>query len=569
MAENSKNKATTIQAFMITSLLSKYKDVVALFPVCNLTADLLLTYANNVLSLLHECGFIVFCLISDNNRINRNMFINMCGGETKPYILNPYCPGKKLFFLFDSVHLIKAIRNNWINQTGPDQKIYFPDPFDKKILFANLNYLKEIYEKEKNSVVKSAPKLSQKVLYPNSIERQNVTYALNLFDSTNCAALEMIVEKLGDNVSDTKLFIDLICKWWKVMNVKNPSKGKHLNDPMSEPIKSIQDDNFMFLIKFHEWLTEWDKLYNLKAIEKKNLGIPTKGGILSKETFFALKFTSNNIIEVIKYIFETIGSSYVLLGKFQTDSLEAHFGQYRQMSGGNFNVSCMQVIEAESKLKILNLISMYSENCGEFQIKDLKCILADENIEETEIPGVFYETFNSSDDIEITTETLSVLIFIGGYVAHKTSNKLKCSDCITLIVKDKTLDIDCPEDVYKYLMIIDRGHLKWPQDILSVIIVNAFQIFQKLINVKYEDAFLKFSNPKNLLMQLTIEKSEIIGINFSDACKCGNTLYNLIKQCLSGISNIFLNNYTKVRNDVKKFTGTKRKLSILVSSEKL
>ena len=62
------------------------------------------------------------------------------------------------------------------------------------------------------------------------------------------------------------------------MNVKNPSKGRHLNDPMSVPIKSIQDDNFMFLFKFHEWLTEWNKLYNFKANGKKNIGIPTKRG---------------------------------------------------------------------------------------------------------------------------------------------------------------------------------------------------------------------------------------------------------------------------------------------------
>ena len=79
---NSNKPATTIQAFMISSLLSKTKHVAALYPVCNLTADTLYDLTIKVLNFLHGLGYRVVSLISDNNRINRNMFERMCVGKS-------------------------------------------------------------------------------------------------------------------------------------------------------------------------------------------------------------------------------------------------------------------------------------------------------------------------------------------------------------------------------------------------------------------------------------------------------------------------------------------------------
>ena len=42
---------------------------------------------------------------------------------------------------------------------------------------------------------------------------------------------------------------------------------------------------------------------------------------------------------------------YVLSGKFQTDYLEFRFGQYRAMSGTNYNVSVTQLMESEKKVE--------------------------------------------------------------------------------------------------------------------------------------------------------------------------------------------------------------------------
>ena len=48
----------------------------------------------------------------------------------------------------------------------------------------------------------------------------------------------------------------------------------------------------------------------------------------------------------------------MLLGKFQTDCLEARFRQYRQLSGGKYNISLRQVFESEKKLHLLSTLKL-------------------------------------------------------------------------------------------------------------------------------------------------------------------------------------------------------------------
>ncbi|GBN43797.1 hypothetical protein AVEN_164865-1 [Araneus ventricosus] len=97
-AENANQQANTIQAFMMTSLFSRYKEIVALVPMKNQTADGLYCQTLQVLQLLNDCKYNVLFLISDNNTISRNMFTQMCQGDLVNCISNPVQPDNKLFF---------------------------------------------------------------------------------------------------------------------------------------------------------------------------------------------------------------------------------------------------------------------------------------------------------------------------------------------------------------------------------------------------------------------------------------------------------------------------------------
>src|SRR5688572_26092475 len=79
------------------------------------------------------------------------MFTLLCGGnELKPFIDNPFDSTIKLFFLFDSVHLLKCIRNNWVNQADTSQTFTYPDLDNKTLIhracFADLKKMHSFVE---------------------------------------------------------------------------------------------------------------------------------------------------------------------------------------------------------------------------------------------------------------------------------------------------------------------------------------------------------------------------------------------------------------------------------------
>ena len=58
----------------------------------------------------------------------------------------------------------------------------------------------------------------------------------------------------------------------------------------------------------------------------------------------------------------------MLLGKFQTDNFEARFGQYIMLSGSNYLVSVNEVLQSEKKLKVKNLLKLYTSSKGVIKI---------------------------------------------------------------------------------------------------------------------------------------------------------------------------------------------------------
>ena len=136
--------------------------------------------------------------------------------------------------MFDTVHLLKCVRNKWLNQKYPAQSFILPSPENlNNVTHASLLPLKTIHSAERTSYIKLAPRLSEKALYPTNLERQNVTYALQLFDEKNIAALKEFKEI---DASGTVLFMQQILSWWDIVNVKTPFKGIALRKNESCPV---------------------------------------------------------------------------------------------------------------------------------------------------------------------------------------------------------------------------------------------------------------------------------------------------------------------------------------------
>lgn len=326
----------TVQTFMISSIMSNYKDVVGLFPQTHVSGEGLYLLVQKIIELLSSIGFNIVSIICDNNRVNRKMFEMLCGGTIKESINNPYNEDT-IFLLFDTVHIFKCIRNNWLNQRDSQQTFKFPEPeillnqistteqdpntmiYPQNCMFARVSDLKEVYNFEQNNVVKLAPALSQKVLYPSNIERQNVALCTKFFDEKNVSALEVLFK---EEANGTCQLIKVVLNWWKIVNTKSTTIGIKSRDVFKQPIKSEEDAAIVFLDSFVQWLNEWSSFDS--AGEKKKQG--SFCGKLSNETQFSLNHTTQTLVAMCKHLLQTKTLQYVLLGKFQNDEIEERFG---------------------------------------------------------------------------------------------------------------------------------------------------------------------------------------------------------------------------------------------------
>ncbi|KAH8026573.1 hypothetical protein HPB51_021983 [Rhipicephalus microplus] len=244
MATNSQNAAKTAYVFMIQSLLSSSKDVVHILPVAKLDAIQLHQFLRELNNGLEATGFRVIAVVSDNNSINgKAMSFFSEPRKVDTVYKHPSDQSRRLFFILDTVHVLKCIRNNWLNQRYSGKCMFFPDtnglPDKPCVLTASFNTLLELHERERNELVRLAPTLSLKALKPSNLGRQNMKLVLKVFNSFTIAALNSAQAAERQHAKSTADFISTVLMWWRLVNVKTPDKRRHLRDDLQEPIKAV------------------------------------------------------------------------------------------------------------------------------------------------------------------------------------------------------------------------------------------------------------------------------------------------------------------------------------------
>lgn len=131
-------------------------------------------------------------------------------------------------------------------------------------------------------------------------------------------------------------------------------------------LRSLEDENFVLE---GIWFMDWN---DIRVQEESTENSRKRNGKLTLDTQQALEHTLFTVLEIIEYLKTVWNLHYILLGKFQIDPLEVRFGQHRQMSGGCYHDSVVQILESEKKLKRLAL-SLFSASQKEIKMSEL-CI---------------------------------------------------------------------------------------------------------------------------------------------------------------------------------------------------
>ena len=344
---------------------------------------------------------------------------------------------------FDFLHILKTIRNNWLNKKSDSKLFSYPDlncisisqcTNPLKIQFASFRDIRMLYNSEKDSLAKLAPCLTLKSCYPSILERQNVKLVLKVVHESTIAALAIQNEQRSPAFKcHTSEFVQILLSL-KIFNVNVPGKHIRLNDPLSSPM-TFNDERFVFLTRIVYRLEAWQSL-------------PEKGGKLSKQTFTSFRHACLALPEITNFLTENCGYSYLLTSFLQTDPLEHHFGLYRMMSGANYHVSYLQILESERRLRVSSILNLFSKQTVSSTSCLQKFIQSFSSIESTDCSievdlDPFMNAVSDLSTIECNIQVLQFLAFIAGYSIHRY---FKCSQpcliCRDILTLEKDLIID-------------------------------------------------------------------------------------------------------------------------------
>jgi len=157
-------------------------------------------------------------------------------------------------------------------------------------------YYRALYDIDKSSDIRAAPKLSHPHINPNPFQKMVVSYAAQIFSKTVADAICFYRDEMGnkfmENSKPTETFTRKINGLFDACNGRIP---KHGIKPGTVGFQCISDF-----------------LHSLKP----------EDSFASELTMSSIRVTLNSILDAMKYLCEEVKYAYVLTGKLNQDPIE-------------------------------------------------------------------------------------------------------------------------------------------------------------------------------------------------------------------------------------------------------
>jgi len=456
--------ASTLLCFMVKSLTSKYKDIVAIYPISKLTADIQHRCYNEVMALLRKVLLNVVAISVDNASTNRKFFVDcLCEGKLKTHITDAET-GQPIYLIFDPVHDLKNLYNNF-----QSRKVFHCPPMPPTLptgCTAQFHHIVELHTMESGMLLKKAHRLTPATIKPKSIEKTSVKLATSVFSESTCDALRFYADNEDKaEWTSTADFLSFVIKLWNVMNVKSRAKGRRKRDITMDPIRSSMDWKLEFLRECADFLQRWE-----------DSGKPG----LTRETFLALRHTCLSLADCASYLLDHRGMNYVLLGHLQSDAIERRFGWLRQLSGANYYISMRQVLESDRKIRALSLLKFSAISLTDIddKLQSGDVHSAEDSLADTISDLLKFNTLPSASDANI-------ILYVSGFMARSVYRVTKCEHCKESLVTSEALEpLDVSEELdysaSTFLDAINRGGLTKPTDFTFSVVVEFWRVFQEI-----------------------------------------------------------------------------------------
>lgn len=530
LAADSGEPAKTILCFMIKSLSSKYSDIVAAIPTHRLVMNDLKKSCLQILEVVMKAGFNVIALCCDNHPVNRSFYNDLSCGDINAPCSNPCDPDKKLFLLLDPIHTIKNVYNLF------QKRCVFDFPKDQ---FSNVNFshVKDMYNLESEMSLRKAHKLTSVVFNPTNIQRTSAKLAFSLFHESTVAALRYysIDHPHWQGTCD---FLSYIADLVKILNIRSSTVGGRRREDLQLPFSSNSDERLDLLLNYANFFEAW------RSSRKPGL---------SAETFTAVINACFVVRQLILHLLEECDFKYAITGYLQSDAIESRFGQYRQMSGGNFFVSVTQVLESEKKIKLVSLL----KHSG----IALSTIVESNEIDVNSAPPL---NLDFVPECDISESEQEIVFYVSGYCANKIRKNVSCSRCLSFVLSETNLPlVDQPTNFFK---IVNRGGLKCPADDTYEVCCTSYRIFCMIKESQF-DSFLRLPSPRDTFVSTVLQY-------LHEKCVCAFTCANnhdvntIWQKIIVSFFNCLIRNFLRSVNTKDAVEVASRKIHKLRSQRK-
>ena len=222
---------------MLKSVAGKYRDIISMSPISNISSEKVRTVWMNVAENLTKLGFDVAVSMNDGHPSNVRFF-SLLLGKTIPralqdsshcglFLPNPYQSEKKIFLAFDPTHLFKNFYGNFQMYKKFEFPTFKDSGVDKATCTrANFDDLQDLYDLEVSKPERHAHKLNQKILNPKSIEKTNAQLPVDVFMSRRLTRSATTLKKAIPIFQVQLIFFQIIHNWFTIFNVISLCSGQ-------------------------------------------------------------------------------------------------------------------------------------------------------------------------------------------------------------------------------------------------------------------------------------------------------------------------------------------------------
>ena len=354
-------------------------------------------------------GLHVTTVVSDLGSNFQKLIRSLGITPTQPWFSHK---GQKIFYLFDTPHIIKAIRNNLMK---------YNFHFDEKV--ASWDHIQVVYNRDQQQPIRCCPKLTQRHLNPNGFEKMKVKYATQVFSHTVASTLLTYVSlgALPSHAAGTAELLSNFDGIFDSLNSSSLSSTKLYKQAISKdsPHQEFLEDmlKFVISIKVVDPSSQEDVTNKLRCLK-------------------GLQLTINGVLALWSDLQENHARQFLMTRRLNQDPLENFFGLIRQQGGNSDNPTPYQFMKAFRKLFFDNYLSpLPSFNCSADSDTFLMAVEDQNSLSD---PGTHKITTNrpiieekdyKHEEVEKNLVSMNALTYVAGYLLQKCLNNHRCRTC--------------------------------------------------------------------------------------------------------------------------------------------